>query len=109
MTSQQRNRIINAAPLQQFTNRTITNPDALIEELKSIKKEGIGVDNEEFMAGMVAVAVPVYNKANEICFTIAVHAPTVRKPLEELRQYIPSLKKAAAAMTNSYCNFEETE
>jgi DNA-binding IclR family transcriptional regulator len=59
------------------------------------------------MHGMVAVAVPVFNENNEICFTIAVHAPTVRKSLELLRQYLPSLRKASAAMSVNYCNSKE--
>jgi len=108
MTARQRKNLITAAPLKRYTNRTITDPDLLIAELKNIEAEGIGVDNEEFMAGMVALAVPVFNRQNEICFTIAVHAPTIRKPLEELRQYIPSLKRAAGAMAASYCDTKET-
>ena len=96
-------RLINAAPLKRYTDRTITDTGLLSEELKRIRTDGIGVDDEEFMSGMVAVAVPVFNASNEICFTIAVHAPTVRKPLEALRQYIPSLRQAAAAMAATYC------
>lgn len=103
MKPRMRQRLISAAPLKRFTDRTITDPQLLSEELKRIGEEGIGIDNEEFMAGMVAVAVPVFNAANEICFTVAVHAPTVRKPLEALRQYIPSLRQAAAAMASTYC------
>ncbi len=107
MNTRQRKHLITAAPLKRYTNRTITDPELLIAELKKIEAEGIGVDNEEFMAGMVALAVPVFNSQNEICFTIAVHAPTIRKPLEELRQYIPSLKRAAGAMAASYCDMKE--
>ena len=107
MNARQRKHLITAAPLKRYTNRTITDPELLIAELKKIEVEGIGVDNEEFMAGMVALALPVFNGQNEICFTIAVHAPTIRKPLEELRQYIPSLKRAAGAMAASYCDAKE--
>lgn len=107
MNPRQRKRLLNAAPLKRFTNRTITDLELLIEELQKIEKDGMGVDNEEFMQGMVAVSIPVFNKSNEICFTIAVHAPKVRKPLEELRQYIPSLKRAAAAMASSYCSDDD--
>ena len=53
---------------------------------------------------MVAVAVPVFNAANAICFTVAVHAPTVRKSLAALRQYVPALRQAAAAMAATYCD-----
>lgn len=103
LQQRKRERLINAAPLKRYTDRTITDAELLLQELERVRTDGIGVDNEEFMAGMVAVAVPVFNASNEICFTIAVHAPTVRKPLEALRQYIPSLRRAAAAMAATYC------
>jgi len=108
MDPRQRKRLINAAPLERKTERTITDPELLTEELKKIAEEGIGIDNEEHLAGMVAIAVPVFNPHNEICFTIAVHAPKIRRSLEELRQYIPSLKRAAGAMAASYCSAEES-
>lgn len=103
MDSRARQRLIRAAPLKRFTDRTITDPGLLAEELRRIEGDGVGIDNEEFMTGMVAIAVPVFNANNEICFTVAAHAPTVRKPLEALRQYLPALRKAAAAMAATYC------
>jgi len=98
-----RQRLISAAPLKRNTDRSITDPELLMAELKKIKTDGVGVDNEELMDGMVAVAVPIFNSENEICFTLAVHAPKVRKSLDELRQYLPSLRNAAASMTSTYC------
>lgn len=109
MTARQRKRVITAAPLKRYTDRTIINPDLLLEEIKRVEAEGVSYDNEEFMTGMVAVAVPVYNESNEICFTVAVHAPRVRKPLAELRLYVPSLRRAAAAMASFYCTSREKE
>ena len=99
MPANQRKKLISAAPLKQYTERSITDRVQLEAELKLIKRDGIGVDNEEFVPGMVALAVPVFNAKNEICFTVAVHAPAIRKPLTLLRQYLPSLKRAAASMS----------
>lgn len=98
-----RQRLVFAAPLKRNTDRSITDPELLLAELKRIKSDGVGVDNEELMDGMVAIAVPVFNPSNEICFTLAVHAPKARKSLDELRQYLPSLRNAAASMTSIYC------
>ena len=98
MDGRQRNRLLRAMPLARRTAHTITDPDALIERLKHIKATALGVDNEEFIAGMVAVAVPVFDAAGDVCFTVAVHAPTVRKPLAVLREHIPALRQAAQAM-----------
>jgi len=104
MNTRQRRRLVSAAPLTRHTDRTITDVELLMAELKRIENDGVGVDNEEYLAGMVAVSVPVFNPANEICFTVSVHAPTIRKPLDALRQYAPALRKAAAAMATTYCS-----
>jgi DNA-binding IclR family transcriptional regulator len=102
MPANQRKKLISAAPLKQYTERSITDPVQLEAELKLIKRDGIGVDDEEFVPGMVALAVPVFNSKNEMCFTVAVHAPAIRKSLALLRQYLPSLKRAAASMSSIY-------
>lgn len=106
MKTRKRLRMINAAPLKRFTERSITDPELLDAELAKIKLDGVGIDNGEFMDGMVAIAVPVFNQDNEICFTLAVHAPKIRKSLDELRQYLPSFRKAAASMAATYCAIE---
>ena len=103
MDSRQRNRLLRATPLEKRTARTVTDPDALIEQLKQIKAEAMGVDNEEFIAGMVAVAVPVFGPGGDVCFTVAAHAPTVRKPLAALRAHVPALRRAAEAMQRNDC------
>jgi DNA-binding IclR family transcriptional regulator len=107
MTARQRKRLITAAPLKRYTDRTLTDPTLLLEEIRQVEANDVGIDNEEFMNGMVAVAVPVFDPADKLCFTIAVHAPTVRKPLAELRLYLPSLRRAAAAMAATYCSAAE--
>ncbi len=104
MKPQERKHLLNAAPLSRNTPRTLVSPELLEEELKRVKEEGIGYDNEEFLTGMVAVAVPVFDNTHRICFTVAVHAPTARKQLHDLRQFIPSLRRAAAALAAYYCN-----
>lgn len=98
-----RNRILDAAPLIASTKHTITSVDDLEEQLKGIKKQGIAFDNEEFIDGMIAIAVPVFDGKNQICFTVAVHAPTTRQTIESLSEFIPSLHHAADALGESYC------
>ena len=102
MPANHRKKLISAAPLKQYTERSITDSVLLEAELKLIKRDGIGVDDEEFVPGMVALAVPVFNAKNEICFTVAVYSPAIRKSLALLRQYLPSLKRAGASMSALY-------
>ncbi len=106
MKPAQRKKLLNSAPLKAHTGRSIIDPELVQRELDKILEDGVGVDNEELMDGMVAIAVPVISDKNDICFTVAVHAPTVRKSLNELRQYLPALRKAAASMASCYCGTE---
>lgn len=103
MKPRERRRLLQAAPLSQNTPRTQTDPELLELELKQIKETGVGYDNEELFTGMVAMAVPVFDQQQRLCFTVAVHAPTARQQLEDLQHYIPALRKAASALTESYC------
>jgi DNA-binding IclR family transcriptional regulator len=92
--------LVRAAPLRRYSERTITNPDKLIAELARIRAEGIGIDNEEFAAGMVAVAVPVLDRNHRAVAALAVHAPVVRLSLKAARRHVPALRKAAAALSD---------
>lgn len=106
MKPRERRRLLQAAPLSQNTPRTQTDPELLELELKQIRDDGVGYDNEELFTGMVAMAVPVFDQQQRICFTVAVHAPTARQQLEGLQLHIPALRKAARALTESYCGSE---
>lgn len=92
--------MIRAAPLRRTSERTITDPDKLIAELARIRAEGVGIDNEEFAAGMVAVAVPVLDKNRRAVAALAVHAPVVRLSLKAARRHVPALRRAAAALSD---------
>ncbi|CCN70314.1 IclR family transcriptional regulator [Vibrio nigripulchritudo] len=98
MTPKVRDKLVHATPLKSYTPFTLTDSNQLQEELDQIRREGIAFDREEFMEGMVAIAVPVRDKQGSVCFTVSVHAPKIRKSLEELRLYLPFLNKAANAL-----------
>ena len=102
MNKRLRNDLIESLELKRYTENTIIDPDVLENELQHIKQTGIGTDNEEFITGMVAIAVPVIDKNNNMIFSIAVHAPTIRRTIDELRQYVPALRRTAAAIDKLY-------
>lgn len=104
MTTANRHRLLNSLPLKRFTDKTLTDINELDNQLKQIAEEGVGIDTGEYLEGMVAIAVPVIGDNNQICFAIAIHAPSARKSLSELRQYLPILRHAAARMAESECN-----
>lgn len=50
---------VGKAPLQRFTDRTITDPKMFLEELERVRVRGYATDDEEYLRGVRAVAVPV--------------------------------------------------
>jgi DNA-binding IclR family transcriptional regulator len=96
MTPAERGLVIRRLPLKSMTYRTLTDVDLLEAELDRLAMRGIGVDNEEFVRGMVAVAVPVRNiEDGRVLAALAVHAPTARSSLEDLLKAVPKLKEIA--------------
>lgn len=98
-----RRRLLGSLALKRYTDLTITDAAQLQLELDRIADEGVGYDTGEYLEGMVAIAVPVIGRDGQMCFAIAIHAPSVRKSLDELRQYLPPLRHAAARMATLEC------
>ena len=98
MTPAQRQRLLKHAPLESYTARTLTKPDALEREIKRVARHGYALDNEEFLPGLlcVAVLVPVNEGRSNLC--VAVQAPMVRVTKERALAMLPALRRAAAAL-----------
>jgi len=90
--------LIRHAPLQAHTRNTITHPARLRRECEAIRAAGYSTDREEFIAGLVAVAVPVYDADNVLRAAIALHAPTARMSLDDAVKRLPKLLSAAHEM-----------
>jgi len=78
-----RKSMIAGLKLDQLTPNTRTDPESLLEELSKVRKNGYSVDNEEFIEGMIAVAVPITDETGRFIASIAFHAPTQRVSLQE--------------------------
>jgi IclR family acetate operon transcriptional repressor len=98
----ERNALIEAMPLQRFTDRTITNRQLLATELDRIAANGYAVDNEEYVVGVACVAVPVHEADGNVVAAVAVHAATARLPLSRALEFVPTLNAAAAAIAKTF-------
>ncbi|MGH1543399.1 MAG: IclR family transcriptional regulator [Arenicella sp.] len=93
-----RSRLIAKLKFSQLTPNTITDIESLKAELKRIRREDIGVDNEEFMQGMIAVSVPLKNSEGQFYGALAMHAPNARMSMEKALKQVPTLRAAAAEL-----------
>lgn len=94
-----RRRLIGALEFERHTPHTIADPEALLADLERIRHEGIGTDDEEFVTGMVAVAVPVTDAKGRLAATLACHAPSTRMTMAIARSYVPRMRRAAAKIS----------
>ena len=85
----------NQLRLERFTPNTITDVELLEARTGRSAHKQMGVDNEEFVAGISCVAVPVHDTAGHVVAALAVHAPTARSPLSRSLQFVPRLQDAA--------------
>lgn len=88
-------RLLAWLPLERKTPRTLTDPDALREELAQTRTRDYSVDDEEFMEGMAAVSVPIRDPQGRLLSTLSVHAPVQRHDLGSLLTMLPRLRDAA--------------
>ena len=93
-----RKALFRTQPFQRYTARSLTTTEQLEVEIARIRQTGVGTDNEEFMEGMAATAVPIRDSRGRICATVAVHGPVTRLPLARALALVPALKKAAKAL-----------
>lgn len=99
MTTVERNAMLARLTLKEMTYRTFTDAERLGAELQRLGKRDVGIDNEEFVRGMVAVAVPVRATAGgRVLAALAVHAPTARATLDDLLQAVPRMREAASRL-----------
>ena len=98
LPASRRRRIVAELPLPRYTEQTITDSRALDAELASIRREGRATDNEEYLAGLVCVAVPVSASDGRPVACVAVHAPVARMTLDRALEHVPALRGAAKAL-----------
>jgi DNA-binding IclR family transcriptional regulator len=95
MASDRRRRLLEAISLPALTERTITSRSRLEAELAVVSSRGYSTDDEEFLIGLVAIAVPVIDPRGRIIGAISCHVAKARLGLEEALKYLPRLRMAA--------------
>jgi len=82
-------------PLVSFTERTITSRSELERQLEGFRQQGYGFDDEEYEAGIRAVAAPILNRDGRVLAAIGMPGPTERMTLERVAEIAGALKEVA--------------
>jgi len=102
LPARERKRLLDALAFERHTAGTITDRRVFEQELAKIRREQLSIDREEYLEGMVCVAVPVENEKRRIPAALAVHAPASRRKLEQVLEFVPALRQAAARLAGAF-------
>jgi DNA-binding IclR family transcriptional regulator len=91
---------IFSQPLKAYTDKTVTSPDELRNQLMVVRNQGYAVDYEEFEAGVCALAAPIFNRRGFIIATIGGPSPTSRMTPDRITKMAESFKDAARSISH---------
>ncbi len=75
----------------RHTSNTIGSYEELLEELETIRKTGVSIDNEEEEIGLTCVASPIFDGNRKVIAAISLTGPTFRmldNNLEEIKKQV---------------------
>jgi DNA-binding IclR family transcriptional regulator len=83
--------IVDEHGLPAETEHTITDRTALFECLETVRERGFALDDEEKLAGLRCVAVPIKTISGEVVGAVSVSAPKSRMKDERFTEEVPTL------------------
>jgi DNA-binding IclR family transcriptional regulator len=86
-------------PPQRFTATTITDPEALLAELRTVRATGYATDREERTLGASCVAVGIRDHADTLVAAMSVSAPAVRFGPRQQQAALIHLRQAASDLS----------
>ncbi len=98
-------RVIAQQSFHKFTGHTLTNADALREELADIRSNGYGFDREEHEPGIICIAMPILSEGGRVLGALSVTSTTNRTNLAGLEGYVPILRDTAEKIARDAQNW----
>jgi IclR family acetate operon transcriptional repressor len=89
--------ILGSGPLPKINERTLTDPEDVIQEAAKTRESGYGLDREEYEVGLTCMAKPLRLPGSDFAGAISVSGPTARMRDPATRErFLECLSRAAA-------------
>lgn len=86
--------------LKEFTNKTITDVDMLMDHLDQIKGQGYSIDDGEHEKGVWCVAAPIFDYSGSVVAAISISGPSERlAPISQRKTLIDWIQDAGAEIS----------
>jgi IclR family transcriptional regulator, acetate operon repressor len=94
--------ILDKLNFDRYTANTIMTRKALEAELQEIRKEGLALDREEYIVGVVCIAAPILDRNRNIQAAVAIQAPSARMAVAQALEKRDALARAAYQLSQSF-------
>ena len=95
-----RESLVSQVKLVSYTSNTIMDAQRLNAELDATAKRGFALDNEEYIDGMVALAVPIIDNNDRLYATLSFHAPCMRIQFAAVTDFLPQIRSASGKLSS---------
>jgi len=93
--------VLRKTGLKRLTDKTITSPTKLSEELKNIAVNGYAVDDEEHAVGLRCIGSAIYNEHGEPTAAVSLLGPAARIADHQISEFGKLAREAAASITTA--------
>lgn len=97
---QQVRQLLATAPLQKFTENTLTEPDAIVARLARIREDGFAVTDGEVDRTAMGIAAPIFQAGGAVYAAVSVVLIKSLVSPEEIEDIVEAVISAAATITN---------
>jgi DNA-binding IclR family transcriptional regulator len=98
----QREAVLASLDYHAFTPQTITDPDALRDELDLVRTRGWAQDKAEHESFINCIGAPVMDEASRIVGAVSVSVPDVLLNYEQVLELLPELLATTQAISADY-------
>ena len=107
LSDQELDFLIKEKGLDKRTENTITDPTQLKEHLKSVRKQGYAIDDEENEKGIRCVAAPIRNEAGKAVAAISLSGPAFRITKKVVQETLKKEVMETASKLSQRLGFRE--
>ena len=93
--------LVEAAPLQRFTDTTVTDVDALVERCARIRADGYALTLGELDAEAVGIGAPIFSRGQEVAAALSLVFIRSRVPEDVVEEMIATLVKEAELLSQA--------
>lgn len=87
-----------ARGLASFTDNTVTDRDALLQELETTRRRGYAIDNMEHQYGIKCVGMPIRNRKGEVVAGLSISGPSLRFDEQRIDEHVHRLGSIIASL-----------